>query len=72
MMILDVKGFTCPIPLLRAKKELKKIAIGETLQVIATDPNTEKDFIRFCSRGKYEISQVIKKEDELIFNIKKL
>ena len=46
--ILDVKGLNCPLPILRAKKALKDIAVGATLEVLATDPGAVKDFEAFC------------------------
>jgi len=46
--ILDVKGLNCPLPILRAKKALKDIPTGGTLQVLATDPGAVKDFEAFC------------------------
>ena len=46
--VLDVKGLNCPLPILRAKKALKDVPVGETLQVLATDPGAVKDFEAFC------------------------
>jgi tRNA 2-thiouridine synthesizing protein A len=46
--ILDVKGLNCPLPILRAKKALKEVPVGGTLQVLATDPGAVKDFEAFC------------------------
>ncbi len=46
--ILDVKGLNCPLPVLRARKALKDLPPGETLQVLATDPGAVKDFEAFC------------------------
>ncbi len=46
--ILDVKGLNCPLPILKAKKALKELPVGGTLQVLATDPGTVKDFEAFC------------------------
>lgn len=46
--VLDAKGLNCPLPILRAKKALKDVPIGGTLQVIATDPGAVKDFEAFC------------------------
>lgn len=46
--VLDVKGLNCPLPILRAKKALKDIQTGGTLQVLATDPGAVKDFEAFC------------------------
>jgi tRNA 2-thiouridine synthesizing protein A len=46
--VLDVKGLNCPLPILRAKKALKDVPVGGTLQVLATDPGAVKDFEAFC------------------------
>jgi tRNA 2-thiouridine synthesizing protein A len=46
--ILDVKGLNCPLPILRAKKALNSLTVGNTLEVLATDPGAVKDFEAFC------------------------
>jgi tRNA 2-thiouridine synthesizing protein A len=46
--VLDVKGLNCPLPILKAKKALKDMPAGATLQVLATDPGAVKDFEAFC------------------------
>ena len=45
---LDAKGLNCPLPILRAKKALKDMPAGATLEVLATDPGAVKDFQAFC------------------------
>jgi len=42
--ILDTRGMTCPIPVLRTNKALRGMAPGATLTVLATDPAALKDF----------------------------
>ena len=41
---IDTCGTRCPIPLLRAKQALKGLAVGEFLEVFATDPSAKPDF----------------------------
>lgn len=53
--VLDVKGLTCPLPILRAKKAIKAIGEGEVLQVLATDPGSVKDFDAFCRQTGNEL-----------------
>jgi len=45
---LDTKGMNCPLPILKAKKAIKELGSGDTLQVLATDPGSVKDFEAFC------------------------
>jgi tRNA 2-thiouridine synthesizing protein A len=45
---LDAKGLNCPLPILRAKKTLKEVPAGGTLEILATDPGSVADFEAFC------------------------
>ena len=48
---LDVKGLTCPMPLLKAKKTLNDMEAGAVLRVLATDPGSERDFEVFARQS---------------------
>lgn len=48
--VLDVKGLNCPLPILRTKKAIKDIAVGDVLEVHATDPGSVKDMEAFCKQ----------------------
>lgn len=47
-LLLDTRGLNCPLPILKTKKSLRDIAIGATLEVLATDPASDTDFRAFC------------------------
>lgn len=47
-LVLDTRGLNCPLPILKTKKSLRDIAIGGSLEVLATDPASDKDFRAFC------------------------
>jgi tRNA 2-thiouridine synthesizing protein A len=40
---LDARGLNCPLPLIRARRALAGLADGETLVVLATDPEAPID-----------------------------
>jgi tRNA 2-thiouridine synthesizing protein A len=42
-MELDARGLSCPLPLLKARQALASLAPGETLVVLATDPEAPID-----------------------------
>ena len=44
----DAKGLNCPLPILKAKKALKEVPAGGTLEILATDPGSVADFQAFC------------------------
>jgi tRNA 2-thiouridine synthesizing protein A len=64
--VLDAKGLNCPLPILRAKKALKDVPVGGTLQVLATDPGAVKDFEAFCRTTGNELLGW--KEDNKVFS----
>jgi tRNA 2-thiouridine synthesizing protein A len=40
---LDVKRLLCPMPVIRLGEMIEKIEIGDTIQIIATDPGVLHD-----------------------------
>jgi tRNA 2-thiouridine synthesizing protein A len=46
--LLDAQGLNCPLPILKTRKALQPMPVGGTLEVIATDPGSVKDFEAFC------------------------
>jgi len=48
---LDACGLTCPLPLLKAKQALNKLARGEVLAVVCTDPGSVRDFQVFSDQS---------------------
>lgn len=42
-MELDARGLRCPLPYVKAKLALERIAPGEALVVLATDPEAPVD-----------------------------
>jgi len=45
---LDAKGLNCPMPIMKAKRAMKGLGPGDTLEIEATDPGSVKDFEAFC------------------------
>lgn len=41
---LDVKGAKCPMPLVKSRKAIGSLEIGQVLQVVATDRGSIADF----------------------------
>lgn len=52
---LDAKGLNCPLPLMQAKKSMKGLQSGDTLQVLSTDPGSVRDFESFCRATGHEL-----------------
>lgn len=52
---LDARGEKCPIPVLRTEKRLARMAQGETLIVLATDPMARIDIVLFCRQNGHAV-----------------
>ncbi|HLO77388.1 MAG TPA: sulfurtransferase TusA family protein [Magnetospirillum sp.] len=72
MEVLDVTGLNCPLPILRTKKALKTLAVGDLLQVIATDPGAVKDMDAFCRQTGNELVEWMDEGGVYTFVIKRL
>lgn len=51
----DATGLSCPIPILRSKRVLRRLKDGDVLYVISTDPDSVRDFEAFCRRSSNEL-----------------
>lgn len=54
---LDAKGLNCPLPILRAKKALKDVEAGGTLEILSTDPGSVADFQAFSRTTGHELME---------------
>ena len=41
---LDLKGLSCPLPIVKTAKAMKELASGDLVEVLATDPGSVPDF----------------------------
>ncbi len=67
---LDAKGLNCPLPILKAKKTIKSMASGETLEILSTDPGSVADFEAFCRQTGNELVSSSSEGDTYKFLIK--
>jgi len=64
---LDVKGQLCPIPVIRTQNQAKKLAPGDTLEVLCTDPGVINDIPAWCRiNGHTVVSSETKENGNLI------
>ena len=67
---LDAKGLNCPLPILKAKKALKDVPAGGTLEIQATDPGSVADFEAFCRTTGNELLESKTEDGVYVFLIK--
>jgi tRNA 2-thiouridine synthesizing protein A len=52
---LDCSGLACPMPILKTKKAIDGLAVGQVLKMIATDPGSESDMNAWTARTGHEL-----------------
>jgi tRNA 2-thiouridine synthesizing protein A len=52
---LDVRGTKCPVPIVRARKEIDGMRAGDLLEVLATDPGSVSDFQGWAKTSKLAV-----------------
>ena len=53
--ILDARGLSCPLPILKASKTLRAMEAGQTLELLANDPGAVEDVPDFCQSAGHEL-----------------
>jgi tRNA 2-thiouridine synthesizing protein A len=68
---LDVRGFFCPLPILRTRALVDTMASGEEVIVRTTDPASVIDFKHFCNVTGHQLLAHERQDDIFVFHIRK-
>ncbi len=68
---LDVRGLSCPLPILRTKNALKRLDAGKVLKVVATDPGSVRDFEAFARQSGNELLNADEADGAYTFLLRK-
>ena len=68
---LDTLGLLCPLPVLKARKALKGLAVGDELDVLADDPAAVVDMPHYCEESGHTLVSADVDGPELRFVIRK-
>ena len=70
--VLDTSGLSCPLPVLKTKKALKQLEIGDMLKVISTDEGSKKDIAAWARMTGQELVDTFEDEGKYVFIVKRL
>ena len=59
---LDAKGLESPLPILKARRALREVPTGGTLEILVTDPGSVADFESFCDDTGNELTESSQKD----------
>jgi tRNA 2-thiouridine synthesizing protein A len=57
---VDARGLNCPMPIVKTAQAVKGMTSGQTLEVLATDPGSTKDFAAWSkTTGNEMVEQTV-------------
>ena len=69
--VLDAKGLNCPLPVLKTRKALRDVPLGNLLTVLATDPASTIDIRHFCNVSGQELIECSEADGVYTFVIRR-
>ncbi len=69
---LDNSGLACPMPIIKTKKAMDSLQIGQILKMIATDPGSVSDVQAWVSKTGQELLKHETEGDKYVFYIRKV
>jgi tRNA 2-thiouridine synthesizing protein A len=69
--VLNLRGLKCPLPALRTRKELSRLAAGDELVVECTDPLSTIDIPNLLRETGDVLEDQVERVGVLVFRIRK-
>ena len=70
-LTLDCRGLLCPLPVIRTKQAVDKMAVGQVLEMTSTDPGSVADMAAWSKRTGHELTGQRQENGLFIFYIRK-
>lgn len=64
--VLNARRLLCPLPVIRTQDRVKRMASGEQLEVICTDPGVMQDIPAWCRINGHTILETKAEDGEYI------
>jgi tRNA 2-thiouridine synthesizing protein A len=68
---LDLKGLSCPLPIVKTAQAMKEVAAGDLVEALATDPGSVADFAAWCKTTGNELVEQVTEGPVYRFVIRK-
>lgn len=70
-VVIDARGLSCPMPLLKARQVLNTSAVGALIEVWASDENSVRDFHAFIRLTSHSLLSYKNTHEGYIYVIRK-
>ena len=55
---VDARGLECPMPITKSMQAIKKIRVGQVLEILTTDPGSKRDIPIWAKVTKQELLSI--------------
>jgi len=55
---VDARGLNCPLPITKSMQAIKKIRVGQVLEILTTDPGSKRDIPIWAKVTKQELLSI--------------
>ncbi len=69
--VLDCSGLPCPMPILKTRKAIDALRVGEVLKMIATDPGAPSDMQAWTEKTGHSLVASEQEGEKYVFYIRK-
>ena len=69
--VLDCSGLACPMPVIKTKKAIDGLQVGQVLQMIATDPGSTSDMEAWTKKTGHALLASEREGEKFVFYVKK-
>ncbi|ABC29105.1 predicted redox protein, regulator of disulfide bond formation [Hahella chejuensis KCTC 2396] len=69
--VMDVCGLFCPEPVMMLHNRINDVEVGCVIEVLATDPSTQRDIPKFCQFLGHELLASGERDKQFFYHIRK-
>lgn len=70
-VVVDARGLKCPEPVMMLHAAIRSATPDACVQLLATDPSTQRDVANFCRFLEHELVESNQTEDQYSYLIRK-
>ena len=70
-LVLDCQNLLCPMPIIKLNAAINQIGVGETLQMLATDPGSQYDVQAWTKQRRHELVESHKSDKVFTYVVRR-
>ncbi|EPZ42251.1 sulfurtransferase TusA family protein [Alicyclobacillus acidoterrestris] len=70
-VIVDAKGLSCPMPIVKARKAMEELEVGQIMELQSTDKGSVNDFQSWVKRTNHTLESMDEDNGVYRFYVKK-